>query len=189
MMKFKKGKPGREKDKDNYLWNEVYQALKHHRGENIKLGSIRNLFDIMAALFVLNLYYSDTSYDLDQSGSWKNQNNDTGSEIFGIKMHKYSSEIPNYHFQRTADFQECIYLMIPKKDDLAWFNSRNKTLLEDLELQLKHRMDGYEPSPDLEDQEKEIICFRMQLGEGRIRLWNESTTYMTYEAVLNMNQY
>ena len=38
-------------------WARAYQALKHDRKNNLKLGNIGNLIQSMGALYILNLYY------------------------------------------------------------------------------------------------------------------------------------
>lgn len=52
---------------NKYIWNNAYQHLKHDRVQSLNYGSIKNMFEIMAALFILNLYYKDEVFDLKQN--------------------------------------------------------------------------------------------------------------------------
>lgn len=45
-------------NKCTYEWDEAYQNLKHDKGNAIeKFGTIKSLFSVMAALYLLNIYY------------------------------------------------------------------------------------------------------------------------------------
>ena len=50
--------------KRTFSWNNSYQNLKHDRGNSLNFGSLKYLFDIMAALFMLNIYYKDENIQL-----------------------------------------------------------------------------------------------------------------------------
>ncbi len=68
-------------------WNKAYQAVKHDRKNCLKEGNIKHLLSAMAALFMLNIYYSDEIFDY---GTIKNQNkmfdNRLGSELFAASI-------------------------------------------------------------------------------------------------------
>lgn len=49
-----------------YKWNNAYQNIKHDRAKYLKDANIENLLSGMAALFLLNLYYSDIKFDLEK---------------------------------------------------------------------------------------------------------------------------
>lgn len=50
--------------KKTFSWNNSYQNLKHNRGMGMQFGNVKYLFDIMAALYLLNVYYRDETVDL-----------------------------------------------------------------------------------------------------------------------------
>ena len=45
-------------------WNKAYQAVKHDRKGSIKQGNIKNMIFALGALYILNLYYLDSTVDL-----------------------------------------------------------------------------------------------------------------------------
>ena len=44
-------------------WKKAYQALKHDRYGSLKQATIENLLHALGALFILNIYYADDSYE------------------------------------------------------------------------------------------------------------------------------
>lgn len=64
-------------------WNKVYQALKHNRYENLKRATVGTLLQTLGALYILNIYYKDTNYQLGKAGYQGVEfKNDLGSSIF-----------------------------------------------------------------------------------------------------------
>lgn len=68
-------------------WNKAYQAVKHDRKNCLKDGNIKNLLSAMAALYVLNIYYIDETFDY---GTISNLNkmfdNRLGSDLFAASI-------------------------------------------------------------------------------------------------------
>ena len=68
-------------------WNKAYQAVKHDRKNCLKAGNIEHLLSAMAALFMLNIYYVDETFDY---GTISNPNkmfdNRLGSELFAASI-------------------------------------------------------------------------------------------------------
>lgn len=68
-------------------WNKAYQAVKHDRKKCLKYGNIKHLLSAMAALFMLNIYYSDQTFDY---GTISNPNkmfdNRLGSDLFAASI-------------------------------------------------------------------------------------------------------
>ena len=44
-------------------WKKAYQTLKHDRYGSLKQGTIENLLNALGALYILNIYYADDSYE------------------------------------------------------------------------------------------------------------------------------
>ncbi len=63
---FVKNKKRTGSDRHTYGWNDAYQNIKHDRANNLAYGNLRYLFDIMAALFILNIYYKDETIGLEK---------------------------------------------------------------------------------------------------------------------------
>jgi len=53
-------------------WKQAYQAVKHDRVSSIKKGNIKNLIAALSALFILNIYYKDETYDLEKDNKATN---------------------------------------------------------------------------------------------------------------------
>lgn len=70
-----------------FSWNNAYQNLKHDRSRSIQMGNIKYLFDIMAALFILNIYYKDESFPEAKFPNEISIPASLGSEIFSINIH------------------------------------------------------------------------------------------------------
>jgi len=70
-----------------FSWNNAYQNLKHDRGKSLPFGSIKYLFDIMAALYILNIYYKNDEFP---EGKFHNEvpiHKSLDSDIFSINIH------------------------------------------------------------------------------------------------------
>jgi len=91
---------------NTYSWNNAYQALKHYRAENLKLGTIDNLFKAASALYLLNIYFKDQVFPLGSDCSGLNFPINLGSDIFSIKVHNGGN---GEDFQKRKDFDECVY--------------------------------------------------------------------------------
>lgn len=109
-------------------WKKAYQAVKHNRVLNLKKGNIKNLIGAMAALFILNIYYKDEVYDLEKDSKATNFPVNMGSELFAIKIHKWSRYDGNGNYYKTPDFDECIYLTKWKADSEVKINEANQKM-------------------------------------------------------------
>ncbi|MES2024325.1 MAG: hypothetical protein V4448_02095 [Pseudomonadota bacterium] len=92
-----------------YSWNNAYQNLKHDRGNSMKFGSVRYLFDILAALFVLNIYHRDEVIKLgkDQEGVAFPLN--MGSSLFSVEINAGPSYDGEGVYKKKANFDSSIY--------------------------------------------------------------------------------
>lgn len=105
-------------NKKTFSWNNAYQNLKHDRSNSLEYGSIKYLFDIMSALFILNIYYKNDIYDLKSDASATNLSANMGSELFSVKIHVsgHSIKDSNIKYLKKPDFDQCVYLVKLKED-------------------------------------------------------------------------
>lgn len=94
-----------------YTWNNAYQNLKHDRGNSIEFGNLGYLFDIMAALFLLNIYYKDTVYQLQRDHAGDSFSTSLGSRIFSIKLKTGTSHDGSGKYIKADDFDEHVYFV------------------------------------------------------------------------------
>lgn len=121
-----------------YTWNNSYQNLKHDRANSQKFGSLKYLFDVMAALFILNLYYKDEAFKLNRQTGITGFPINMGSDIFSIKLHQwvYSG---NGAYVKKTDFDECIYLTKYTDEFFELFTKSSAEMhRKQLELAIKH---------------------------------------------------
>lgn len=124
------------RDKLTYSWNNAYQHLKHNRYQSLHFGSLKYLFDILAALFILNLYFKDETYEITQKSTVPEN---MGSEIFSIKIHKWRSYDAQGVYGKNEDFDECIYLTKRTDESLKKMIASTKAMLEEQQqMFLKH---------------------------------------------------
>ena len=105
---FEKNEESSFTKKQTYNWNNSYQNLKHDRANSIKFGSIRYLFSIMSALYLLNIYYRKEAFEL------KSKATDIplglGSDLFSIKVHEWVAYNSHDSYLKNKDFDECVYV-------------------------------------------------------------------------------
>ncbi len=102
-----------------FSWNNSYQNLKHNRSSSIKYGSLKYLFDIISALFILNIYYKNEGFFINRNDvSFKFPEN-MGSLMFSVKLHKWSSYNSSGAYGKKEDFDECLYITKYTKESEA----------------------------------------------------------------------
>jgi hypothetical protein len=125
--------------KQTFSWNNAYQNLKHDRGNSMRFGSVKYLFDIMAALFILNVYYRNETIQLDKDSAGVNFEASLGSTLFSVEFVANPSHGPKGNYIRPAEFDSAIYYVVwtPEtgkvfQESMDAFNSHN------IELFFKH---------------------------------------------------
>gem|GEM_PF-6630205 len=107
---FKKNEQRTSSTRLTYSWNNAYQNIKHDRINNLKYGSLRYLFDAMAALFLLNIYFKNESFPLGKSGNGESFPNNQGSDVFSIKLYTGSAGVSlDGSFHKPYNFSEFVY--------------------------------------------------------------------------------
>ena len=98
--------------KMTYSWNNAYQNLKHDRVNSMCFGNLKYLFDILAALFVLNIYYKNEVIQLGKDKDGISFPANMGSSIFSIEfvpLPHLGSNNPNFGYVKPDKFDSCIY--------------------------------------------------------------------------------
>lgn len=91
-------------------WLNAYQAVKHDRANCLKDGSIKNLLQAMAGLFILNVYYKNESFSL-KNNLTNDFDSSLGSQLFSIKIHPFPGIGLDDIYRKQDDFDECVYLV------------------------------------------------------------------------------
>lgn len=180
-------------------WNNSYQNLKHDRAKSLKFGSIKYLFDVMAALFILNIYYKDECYDLERDSKASNFPISLWSEIFAIKLHKLISYDGNGTYIKSKEFEECIYFT-------KWTEKTHKIYNETMIEMQKKRIELFNKHPkflkfikenDIKQYEWNNLIRDVLWKEDFIRNIQQASAFanttqaikqIEYEAILNKNK-
>lgn len=127
------------KKRKTYGWNNAYQNLKHDRNQNIGFGSIYYLFQIMSALYLLNVYYKNEAFDLGQSSAGLNFDSNLGSILFSIQIAKSVNNDKDGNRQKEKNFDECAYFFdMTEKTKTAMSDSMKKHNATFVDLLGKH---------------------------------------------------
>ena len=182
--------------KSTYGWNNSYQYLKHSRAKNLNYGSINNLFEIMAALFLLNVYYKNEVFNL---GTYINKNNfshSLGSEFFSVKVHNNSSINQLGKYNKDDDFDECTYLIKYIKESKENLVRKLQEVTQQFKSQLPENL-KYEKYRQSEEGVQLIANNELKklLGEkNHTQMIGKATLglplffeNLKYEAILNQN--
>lgn len=199
---FKKNEKKTGSNKMTYSWNNSYQNLKHDRSNSLKFGSIKYLLDATAALYILNIYYKNESYQLGQNSFGINFENSLGSSIFSIKLHVKKNQLNFKKYLKEDDFDECVYLL--KLTDESNNNANkafeefNKEQLIIIANTLKNEL-GKLPSENVKIENKDIEELTdkiknlrgqsiVQAAQTKGKMLSDTLMNLQHEAVLNKNQ-
>ncbi|AYB33046.1 hypothetical protein [Chryseolinea soli] len=144
-----------------YSWNNSYQNLKHDRANSLRFGSIKYLFDIMAALFILNIYYKSERYPLKRDAQATSFPIGLGSELFSIKLHAWSSYDGKNNYLRRDEFDECLYFTGYTKDSLEEIEKAHEEMVKHQEeLFSKHpKFINYQKNNNIQDYKGNNLMF------------------------------
>lgn len=182
-----------------FSWNNAYQNLKHDRSNSLEYGSIKYLFDIMGALFILNLYYKSEVYDLKNDASATNLPVSMGSDLFSIKIHISSSHTVQdnkLEYLKKPDFDQCIYFTKLKDDSVKIEEDAIKrTNEENMKLLVQYpKFIEYVKHNDISKYTGHNIMWDILGKDDYIKLVRETISIITeanrslsYEAVVNKN--
>jgi hypothetical protein len=122
LLPFVKNEQRTGKNYNTFSWNNSYQNIKHDRGKSITFGSVKYLFDILAALYVLNLYYLESTFPLEKDSKGNTLSPSLGSEIFSVVIFSYRGRNGQGVYQKTEEFHKCIYYIDQTEETAKIFN-------------------------------------------------------------------
>lgn len=179
-------------------WLRAYQSVKHNRLKSLKKANLKNLIRAMAALYVLNIYFSNNSYFLEKDSNGLNFNSNLGSMMFSIRLHVNKENTIGFErYAKKHDFDECIYLLkITNETNDAAIN-KYKEILEQVNTGIKNayinRMKSIASNIPIEEyQEIANTIFNdvtIQEMTKHVNSVKKAKDELTYEAVLNINQF
>lgn len=182
--------------KQTYSWNNSYQNLKHDRANSLQYGSVKYLIDIMASLYVLNIYYKNESILLYKDGNAVNFPINMGSELYSVKLHKWLSYDDNHNYRKNDFFDECLYYVKYTEDSLQKNKDAFIKVNEDMRENFKKhpKLLEYLQNNKLEDYQGNNLMYDI-LGKEEYRRMieittrdqREITTNSDWEATLNKN--
>jgi hypothetical protein len=104
-----------------YSWNNAYQNIKHDRASSLNFGSIKYLFDILSALYLLNLYFSNKTIPLEKDSKGIGLSPNIGSEIFSIEVYTYFGYDEDNKYIKNSTFNNCVYYIDITEDTAKVF--------------------------------------------------------------------
>jgi hypothetical protein len=185
-------------------WQKAYQAIKHNRVASLAKGNLKHLIRAMGGLFVLNLYYKDTFYELGKDATGTNFDNSLGSLIFSVKLHISTSISLTSDYSKKQDFDECVYLSIPTSETnknvheaLKMLNDKTtERTISNIVDELKKQLTSTKIINQEEISKKiKTIAEKMQADNFLLflkengRLLRKAFEELKYLAVLNKQQY
>lgn len=204
---FEKSTNRNNSNKKTYSWNLAYQNLKHNRAQYIEYGNIQNLIDILAALFLLNIYYKDEIYEVDSSFNPKNFDSKLNSKIFSINLSNSAGDDIRGIFHKNSDFDKSVYVIKMKDDSFKNFVDTQKKIENDVINKIKncHQFKNHLIKNNLSDIniimqnfwkiviEEKINYSKFYSDRYNQHLQNgalsQNLQKNEYEAVLNKNQF
>ena len=177
-----------------YSWNNSYQNLKHDRANSFTFGSIKYLFDVTSALYLLNIYFKDESFDLKDNEKGSNFDFSLGSSIFSIKPHINSEISLENNFKKNVDFDECVYLVKPtdttREQVQEVLKKMNLDLFEITKKEVNLRILGITDQLKIDEIINKVISENIGVA-GRMHGSSFSNAFknLRYEGVLNKNQF
>lgn len=200
---FQKNEKRTGTNRQTYSWNNSYQNLKHDRAGSLTFGSIKYLFDVTAALFLLNIYYKNDSFELNDNSKGTNFDNTLGSSIYSIKLHITTAINTNEKsYTKNKDFDECVYLLkhtdktkikvqeiFKKINDAAAERTKTeliKTVTEEFQRVKNMEVLTQTIAETIEKKKNEnMIATARENGKAI----SDAFQNLRYEAILNLNQY
>lgn len=187
-------------------WEQAYQAVKHDRINNIKEGNVRHLVHALAALFVLNVYYRDSTFFLGDDYGARKIDWGLGSEIFVVKVSPEnknpSIEAP---YVKKRDYEESVYLVKPTDGEIKEYldllyritrEMRQESAKVVLQTLTVKKNKGEYPTDNAELSRMVEHLFAQnnsaslkRVGARHIEEINRVYSALRFEAVLNKNQY
>ena len=97
-------------------WLKAYQAIKHNRRVSLEKATLKNLIRAMAGLYILNLYYKDFSYELNNDSNGNYFDSSCGSDVFSIFFLPSKKINVSSLVDEKEDLDEYVYLIISTQE-------------------------------------------------------------------------
>lgn len=181
-----------------FTWNNSYQNIKHDRASYIKFGSIKYLFDAMAALYTLNIVFKNEIQFIGKQADESRYFDFTqGSSIFSIKLSKnYGSEMAKRIANLATTDKTALFRTIPTQN--TWeqsssamqdFNSIFNRLRSELfQQQVKDGLIDISGLNELEIIDKvskmEIPEHIYQISAQNVPRFNDRIIKLEFEAII-----
>jgi hypothetical protein len=130
--------------KRTYSWNNAYQNLKHNRAQSLTFGSVKYLFDIMAALYLLNVYYRNETIPLEKDSAGISFPANLGSTLFSVELAASPNHDGNGNYIRREGFDNATYFV-------NWTQESEKAFQESMQAFEAHRSNLISQHPKLID--------------------------------------
>ena len=182
-------------------WQKAYQAVKHNRAKSLKKGSLKHFIRSLGALFILNIYYQNQSFNLGSNSNGNLFDASIGSSIFSIKLYPFPGIDASGIYKKNGDFEKCIYLIQATNET----KESVRKVLEDLNEKIFNKAIS-EAQNELSQiteplkadvlQEKIINLIKKHKDACTIAVAKENgamlakvSNALRFEVVLNINQY
>lgn len=96
-----------------YKWNNAYQNIKHNRYESIEFGNMGNLLLALGSLYILNIYYKDERFYVEDDYNLGKFDLSLGSSIFSTTFHQENSINAEIEYQKKENFDEYLHIVYP----------------------------------------------------------------------------
>ncbi len=187
-------------------WQKAYQALKHDRINNLRQGSVGNLLSALGALYILNIYYRNASYETAEDRLATKIDWSLGSELFSVKVcYGNGGPLRDQVFVKSSDYNECIYLVKCTDDTAQTFSELMFVFERDVNEMIKTEtiqavqagISSGEIKLDIDTLQEQIKQLRNTIDhEVFQRVLNrdgsairKAVTDLRYEAVINTQQF
>lgn len=109
-------------------WKVAYQGVKHDRINNYTKANVKNVILALGALFILNLYYKNQTFEIENSLDAEKFDDSIGSDFFIVKVNKDTTSLG----QKIKDDITCIYYLHLREDIRRNFEEEQKKLSVEL---------------------------------------------------------
>lgn len=185
-------------------WLKAYQAVKHNRGKNLKKGNLKHLIRALGGLYILNIYYRDTTFNLEKDGTGTNFDESLSSELFSVKLHVSQTISVDKDYTINPDFEECIYLLKATdktredvQNSLKEINDKtNERIKANLNTEIQKHLSNLQGSDkeEVEKNLKDVIGkirsdYQIQVARENGLKLKQNFENLRYEGILNKQQF
>lgn len=175
-------------------WKKAYQAVKHKRVTSLSKGNIGNLIRALGALFILNIYFKNDIFALEKDNKATSFPINCGSDLFSIKIHKWTGNDGLGAYVKAEDFDECIYLAkLTSNTESKMKQATEKMHSSNLEFAFQHpKMVSWLKANKIEEYKgHNLIWDVLGVEDYKVMLrntspvMNEASKAIEYEAIIN----